>query len=67
MYFQSILKYNPMMQHNFKESLLGLVVLVSLFGLIGFAIIDDSSRPAFLEVAKVSIGAFMGYLIPNQK
>lgn len=55
------------MSPNFKELVLGLVVIVSLFGLIGFSIIDKSSRPAFLEVAKISIGAFMGYLIPNQK
>jgi hypothetical protein len=34
---------------------------------IGFSIIDVNSRPAFLDVAKVSIGAFIGYLIPNEK
>lgn len=60
-----------MPQHNlppsFRELVLGLVVIVSLLGLIGFSVIDASSRPAFLDVAKVSIGAFMGYLIPSQK
>lgn len=52
---------------NFRELILGLVVIISLLGLIGLSVIDASSRPAFLDVAKVSIGAFMGYLIPNQK
>lgn len=52
---------------NFRELVFGLVVIVSLFGLLGFSIVDVSSRPAFLDVAKLSIGAFMGYLIPSQK
>lgn len=60
-----------MAQHNlkpnFRELVLGLVVIISLLGLIGFSIIDVNSRPAFLDVAKVSIGAFIGYLIPNHK
>lgn len=56
-----------MQNTNFRELVLGLVVIVSLLGLIGFSIIDTSSRPAFLDVAKVSIGAFIGYLIPNNK
>ena len=54
-------------QPTFKELILGMVVIISLLGLIGFSIIDASSRSAFLDVAKVSIGAFMGYLIPNQE
>lgn len=52
---------------NIKELILALVVSVSLLGLFAFAVIDTSSRPAFLDVAKVSIGAVMGYLIPNSK
>lgn len=52
---------------NFKELILGMVVIISLLGLIGFSFVDNSSRSAFLDVAKVSIGAYMGYLIPNQK
>jgi hypothetical protein len=52
---------------SFRELILALVVIICLFGLIGFSIIDVNSRPAFLDVAKVSIGAFIGYLIPNEK
>ena len=50
---------------TFKEFVLGSVVLFCLIGLLGLSIIDKNCRPAFLDVAKVSIGAFMGYLIPN--
>ncbi len=50
---------------SFKELILGVVVVVSLLGLIGFSIIDVNSRAAFLDIAKISIGAYMGYLIPN--
>jgi hypothetical protein len=49
-----------------KEHLLSTVVILSLLGLIYFAIIDENSRPAFLEVAKLSLGAYIGYLIPHE-
>lgn len=52
-------------QLTFRELVLGTVVVLCLLGLIGLSIIDENSRPAFLDVAKVSIGAFMSYLIPN--
>ncbi len=54
-----------MLKINIKELILALVITVSLMGLFLIAIIDVNSRPAFVDVAKVSIGAFMGYLIPN--
>ncbi|MBD2458390.1 hypothetical protein H6G80_30530 [Nostoc sp. FACHB-87] len=56
---------NRIPKPNFRELVLGTVVILCLLGLIGLSIIDENSRPAFLDVAKVSIGAFMGYLIPN--
>lgn len=52
---------------TFKELTLGVVVVLCLLGLIGFSIDDINSRSAFLDVAKVTIGAFIGYLIPNGK
>lgn len=51
---------------NFKELVLGTVVIVSLLGLLSFAVFDPVTRPVFLDVAKLSIGIYMGYLIPNQ-
>ncbi|AFY57276.1 hypothetical protein Riv7116_4865 [Rivularia sp. PCC 7116] len=55
-----------MSQPNFKELILGTVVMVSLLGLLAFAVFDETTRPVFLDVAKLSIGIYMGYLIPNQ-
>lgn len=52
---------------NIKELILALVVSVSLLGLFVIAIIDVDSRSVFLDVAQVSIGVFMGYLIPNSQ
>ncbi len=63
MYIMKSSNSNP----NFRELILGIVVVLSLLGLIGLSVIDENSRPAFLDVAKVSIGAFIGYLIPNEK
>jgi hypothetical protein len=57
----------PSINPSFKELILAIVVVICLLGLIGFSVIDEKSRPAFLDVAKVSIGAFIGYLIPNEK
>ncbi|BAY87832.1 hypothetical protein NIES267_73560 (plasmid) [Calothrix parasitica NIES-267] len=51
---------------NFKEIVLGTVVIVSLLGLLVFAIFDKAHIPVFQDVAKLSIGIYMGYLIPNQ-
>lgn len=51
---------------SFKELVLGTVVIVSLLGLLSFAVFDETTRPVFLDVAKLSVGIYMGYLIPNQ-
>ena len=51
---------------TFKEKILASVVIISLLGLLTFSFIDINSRPIFLDVAKMTIGIYMGYLIPNQ-
>ncbi len=51
---------------TFKEKILASVVIISLLGLLTFSLIDINSRPIFLDVAKMTIGIYMGYLIPNQ-
>ena len=56
-----------MSKTNIKELILAVIIGVSLLGLFVIAVIDVNSRSAFLDVAKVSIGAYMGYLIPNNK
>ncbi len=52
---------------NVSNLILAFVVVVSMLGLLGFAFIDESTRPVFIEVAKVSVAAYLGYLIPNGK
>jgi hypothetical protein len=54
-------KPNP----NLSNAVLAAVVVISMVGLLGFAYIDVTSRPAFLDVAKITIAAYLGYLIPN--
>ncbi|BAY29369.1 hypothetical protein NIES2107_12120 [Nostoc carneum NIES-2107] len=57
-----------MNSYNIKDLTLGALVLISILGLIGFAVIDAAnSRSTFLEVAKICIATFLGYLIPNEK
>ncbi|PAX59776.1 hypothetical protein [Brunnivagina elsteri] len=46
---------------NFANRVLAFVVISSTIGLIGFAWIDESTRPSFLEVAKMAIAAYLGY------
>ena len=53
-------------QMTFRELVLATVVILNLLGLMFFSFIDESTRPVFLDVAKLSIGIYMGYLIPNQ-
>ncbi|BAY08766.1 hypothetical protein [Calothrix sp. NIES-2098] len=52
---------------NLPNLILAFIVVVSMLGLLGFAFIDESTRPVFIEVAKVSVAAYLGYLIPNGK
>ena len=52
---------------DFRSGVLGLVVIISLFGLIGFSIIDENSRSVFLDLATVIIGVYIGYLIPTNR
>jgi hypothetical protein len=54
-------------ESNFSRFILAFIVSTSMGGLLGFAMIDPNARNVFLEVAKISIAAFLGYLIPNGK
>jgi hypothetical protein len=51
---------------NACNILFGFIVVTSMLGLVYFAYIDASSRPVFLEVAKLVIAAFLGWMIPKQ-
>ncbi len=52
-----------MILHSMKEN----YKIISMLGLLGFAFIDENSRIIFLDVAKMSIAAYLGYLVPNAR
>lgn len=47
-----------------KDELIGLVVLMLVFGNIILAMIDANTRPAFADLSKVALGAYLGLLMP---
>jgi len=51
---------------NWKEITLASVVILSLIGLLGLSVIDETTRPVFQKVAEMSVAAYLGYLIPNK-
>lgn len=48
-----------------KEILLTVVVIASIFGSLALAILDETYREPFLEIAKISIAGFFGWMMPN--
>ena len=53
------------MRHFTKSDFLGLLVLVLALGSLALAVIDPSTRPAFADLAKVAVGAYIGLLTPR--
>lgn len=39
--------------------------MVLAFGLLALAVIDPSTRPAFADLTKVAVGAYIGLLMPK--
>jgi hypothetical protein len=53
-----------------QAQILGVVVLLLVFGSLVLAAIDPSTRPMFGDLTKVVVGAYIGRLYipaPNQK
>jgi hypothetical protein len=48
-----------------KEGLLTLLILVLVAGALGLAIIDANSRPAFIDLAKVGMAGYLGWMMPR--
>jgi hypothetical protein len=51
-------------QNASKDQFLAFVVLVLVAGALALAIIDPSTRPAFTDLVKIAVGAFIGLHIP---
>jgi hypothetical protein len=50
-----------------KEGFLAVVILILVIGSVILAVIDQSTRPAFADLTKVTLGAYIGLLMPNKK
>jgi hypothetical protein len=53
------------MKYFTKSDFLGILVLVLAVGSLALAVIDPSTRPAFADLAKVAVGAYIGLLTPK--
>lgn len=52
-------------KHLSKYEILGFVVAVLAIGSLTLAVIDPSARPAFADLTKVAVGAYIGLLMPK--
>ena len=50
-----------------KEGFLAVVILILVIGSVILAVIDQSTRTAFADLTKVTLGAYIGLLMPNKK
>ncbi|MFW9263098.1 hypothetical protein [Nostoc sp. CALU 546] len=48
-----------------RDEILAIVVLISVLGLFTLALIDPSARSTFADLAKVTVGAYIGLLMPK--
>jgi hypothetical protein len=53
------------MKHFTRSDFLGILVLILAVGLLVLAVIDPSTRPAFADLTKVAVGAYIGLLMPK--
>ncbi|WP_414582719.1 hypothetical protein [Scytonema sp. PCC 10023] len=50
-----------------KDEVLGIVMLITVIGSLVLAVIDEKSRPQFLDLTKFAVGTYVGLLIPRSK
>lgn len=48
-----------------RDGLLTAVVIVLLGGALAIAIVDPSTRPAFIDLAKVGMAGYLGWMAPR--
>lgn len=48
-----------------RDGLLTAVVIVLLGGALAIAIIDPTARPAFVDLAKVGMAGYLGWMVPR--
>ncbi|OUL17761.1 hypothetical protein [Nostoc sp. 106C] len=48
-----------------RDEVLAVVTLIMVIGSLTLAIIDEKSRPQFLDLTKFAVGTYVGMLIPR--
>jgi hypothetical protein len=48
------------------QRVFAVIVLALVIGNIALALIDSSTRPAFADLTKVALGAYLGLLMPKR-
>ncbi len=51
----------------FRDEVLDTVMLITLIGSLMLAVIDEKSRPQFLDLTKFAVGTYIGLLIPRSR
>ncbi|MEH1912523.1 MAG: hypothetical protein V7L05_15745 [Nostoc sp.] len=50
-----------------RDEVLAVVTLIMVIGSLTLAVIDDKSRPRFLDLTKFAVGTYIGLLIPRSR
>jgi hypothetical protein len=50
-----------------RDEVLAVVTLIMVIGSLTLAVIDDKSRPQFLDLTKFAVGTYIGLLIPRSR
>ncbi|MEH2138337.1 hypothetical protein [Nostoc sp.] len=50
-----------------RDEVLAVVTLIMVIGSLTLAVIDEKSRPPFLDLTKVAVGTYIGLLIPRSR
>lgn len=50
-----------------RDEVLAVVTLIMVIGSLTLAIIDEKSRPQFLDLTKFAVGTYVGMLIPRSR
>ncbi|MEH2376625.1 hypothetical protein [Nostoc sp.] len=51
----------------FRDEVLATVMLITVIGSLTLAVIDEKSRPQFLDLTKFAIGTYIKFLIPRSR
>jgi hypothetical protein len=64
-----LMRKASMLRNNFpsRDEVLAVVTLIMVIGSLTIAVIDEKSRPQFMDLTKFAVGTCIGLLIPRSK